>query len=816
MPAHATEMDTFLSRVGFHANQPSTKPAPVELVSARQDWKHLTPDLSCHTLTPIHIGHRTYPKGLGAHANGLAVFQLNAPYRRFVADVGVDNNADTGGVRGTVEFIVKVDGKEKAHTPVCRGGAKALTLDVEINDAKRLELIVTDAGDGISYDQADWADARLIDEKGKTTYLSDILRLAQTSPFLSQSKLPASFIYGGEPSEKLLAGWPHEEKPPISRDDRTIYETVWREPGGSPTPPAANSPAIAPGGLVATWRVEVFKDTSAMEFRWTFRNEGSRPSKLLTRVLALDLEADLPDGAATLIHSSGGLTGGLQDTDTGFAIGATRLGSATLSGAGGRSSNRDLPFFQIHADEAKGGAFFGVGWSGQWRADCSYPPPGNRLHVTAEMEGMNLALPPGETLLTPSILFGTYHGDAHEGRNMLRRLLYDRYVPLLAGAKPRAPVSWNSWFVLENRITEDLLKQEADCAAEAGVEYFCIDAGWFDGDFPNGVGSWTVNVTKFPHGLKPIGDYVRGKGMQVGLWFEPERVAAGTRLLKIHPEWIHNDLLDLGNPAAREWIFRMMKQYIDEGGVRWIRFDFNTDPLGAWNQMDAPDTRGLAQAKHIAGLYELLDQLMAAYPDLLIEGCASGGRRIDLETVKRSHTFWKSDDTARLPVMRFHETGANLFLPGALLNTNLLTIDNEYDIYSLFGGPLGFGVDWTKLPAGKRELVRRLVAQYKELRPYLNKNYYPLFPQTRDESGWIGWQFLDPETSEGYAVILRPADSAYITARVRLQGLSPNKNYILSPSTGTPTSTTGKALMDGWPVTMEKPATALLIHYTKK
>ena len=105
---------------------------------------------------------------------------------------------------------------------------------------------------------------------------------------------------------------------------------------------------------------------------------------------------------------------------------------------------------------------------------------------------------------------------------------------------------------------------------------------------------------------------------------------------------------------------------IDEGHVRWIRFDFNTAPLAAWNAADAPGQRGLTQIRHVLGLYELLDRLMKAYPDLLIEGCASGGRRIDLETIKRSHTFWKSDETASLPVMRFHETGGNTFLPGPI------------------------------------------------------------------------------------------------------------------------------------------------------
>jgi alpha-galactosidase len=294
----------------------------------------------------------------------------------------------------------------------------------------------------------------------------------------------------------------------------------------------------------------------------------------------------------------------------------------------------------------------------------------------------------------------------------LRRLLYQEYLPALSGKKPLPPVSWNSWFIFENGISAAMLRTQADLAAQTGVEYFCIDAGWFEGEFPNGVGNWTLNRAKFPNGLAPVGAYVAAKGMTLGLWFEPERVAANTRLAREHPQWVHGDLLDLGNPAAQEWVFQMMRQFIEEGGVKWIRFDFNTDPLATWEAMDPPGQRGLSQIRHIMGRYNLLDRLMRTWPDLLIEGCASGGRRIDLETVQRSHTFWKSDDTTYLPVLRFHQTGANTFLPGTLLNANLLPANLEFDVHSLFAGPLGLRCDWSKLNAKELQDLALIIQQY--------------------------------------------------------------------------------------------------------
>ena len=626
---------------------------------------------------------------------------------------------------------------------------------------------------------------------------------AQRGVFLEQSTLPASFVYGNVSSATLLNAWQRENKAPVFGKDRTIFEITWREPEG---------------GLAATWRVEVFHDWPAIEFRWIFANESKSPSKPLTHVEALDLNADLGNRPFTVFHSFGGSAAqAMDDPNLGFALKETNGGVTVLSGNEGRSSDRDLPFFLVHARNPEEGIFVGVGWSGQWKATIDGAKNKQPLHITAEMPDMDLSLPPGEKIVSPSILLGSYQGRIADGSNTLRRLLFAKYVPLLGGQKPPAPVSWNSWFTFENGISESLLEKQAYGAAQAGVEYFCIDAGWFEGGFPNGVGNWSVDKNKFPRGLGPFGDYVAKKGMKLGLWFEPERVAPNTQLVREHPEWVHGNLVDLGNKDAREWIFKMMKSFIDEGHVRWIRFDFNTAPLPNWNAADAPTQRGLTQIRHILGLYELLDRLMNAYPDLLIEGCASGGRRIDLETLKRSHTFWKSDETASLPTMRFHETGGNMFLPGVLLNTNLLPKNVPFDVLSIFGGPLGFRCDWTKLDSKSLDQITKDISLYKKLRPLLNEDYYPLIPQSRDHTSWIGWEFNDPARGEGYIIVLRPDASPYPSADIALLGLDPNATYTLTrlDTPGETRRLTGAQLAQSWTVELKSPASGALYQYDR-
>jgi alpha-galactosidase len=785
-------------------NVPLAKPAssPVELVSAKQDYAQLTLDASCVLLTPLQIGQEKFAKGLGMHAHGSVIFTLNTPFVRLLARTGIDENPETEG-RGSASFAVKVDGKEVVRTPVVKGGEASQPIDVPLTGAKQVELVVTEGIPDIAYDEADWGDARLVDQAGHVVFLSDALSTGNVL-LAKQHGLPTSFVYGGQPSASLLATWPRADKPPVETSDRTVYETTWSEPNN---------------GLVATWRVEVFHHWPAMEFRWIFSNPGKVPTQPLTQVEALDLTSPTQGRPLRVIHSTGGLDGPMTGDRLAFVMRETplgSLGSLLLSGAGGRSSDRDLPFFVIHAGAPDEGLFVGVGWSGQWQSKIDEAKSG-QMHVTVEMPDMNLALPPGERIISPSILLGTYSGPWTTGSNLLRRILYNEYVPLLDGAKPLPPVSWNSWFILGNAISDPILEAQADRAAQAGVEYFCIDAGWFDDGWPRGTGNWTVDKAKFPQGLGPIGDYVTKKGMKLGLWFDPASAEPGTRLAKEHPEWVRENLVDLGNKDARDWLFNMMKGFIDEGHVRWMRWDFNKGPIWVWKGADQPDQQGLTQIRHIMGLYDLLDRLMKAYPDLLIEGCASGGRRIDLETVKRSHTFWKSDSTGEIPVIRFHETGGNVFLPGQLLNTNVDPHELPFDTESVFGGPFGMRCDWTKVDDSSLEQIRQQITLYKQLRPLLNEDYYSLFAQNRETADWTGWQFDSPTQGTGFLVIFRPDNSPYSTAEIALHGLDPQATYTLTCLDGGKEDgqkMTGDQLTREWPLEL-KAHTSTVYRYDK-
>lgn len=221
----------------------------------------------------------------------------------------------------------------------------------------------------------------------------------------------------------------------------------------------------------------------------------------------------------------------------------------------------------------------------------------------------------------------------------------------------------------------------------------------------------------------------------------------------------------------------------------------------------------MTEIRYVEGLYAMWDEMRERCPGLFIDNCASGGRRIDLETIRRAHTFWKSDETSNVMAARFQETGGNRLLPGGLLNTNLPASckPTQFELHSLFAGPLGFATDWTRLDASAKDRVRKEIAVYKKVRHLLNKDYYPLFPQTLDLAQWVAWEFVDPDGGEGVVTALRPAESSYSAAELRLQGVDSSKAYRLTRlDDGTSQTVSGRQLQAGFAVSLSPSGSQVL------
>jgi alpha-galactosidase len=313
----------------------------------------------------------------------------------------------------------------------------------------------------------------------------------------------------------------------------------------------------------------------------------------------------------------------------------------------GRGSDGDLPFFLLTDLDGEQGMWVALGWTGGWRAQLTCGPGASRhvLSVRGPGSGAELTLAAGEELVLPRVFMGAFQGDG-----------WGALKGFLSRARPRpqaAPwVVYNTWYNENGRINEERLLAHVPVAAEIGVEVFCVDATWYEtGDDPDdfetaGIGTWSVDARKFPRGLEPVADAVREAGMAFGLWFEPERAHPDSWVARTHPEWVRWapdqqwGLVDFGVEAARSWVLELLSSAVGRWHLGWLKWDMNIHRLAPYW---AGDDR--AELAHHRGVWDVLDEFGRRHPDVVVEWCASGGNRIDVESLLRCDTFWLTDHT---------------------------------------------------------------------------------------------------------------------------------------------------------------------------
>ena len=564
--------------------------------------------------------------------------------------------------------------------------------------------------------------------------------------------------------------------------------------------------------------------------RQWLENRGTQASPSLDCIEPLRLVFNHPSDQWQHMFAHGDTGESYWPTNAFCVHEVTRLrGSLTMeSHPGGRPSQLHLPLListtAHHGGET--GLFCGLEWSGEWYWRWESLDEGRRCQLLGGVKVSGLRLEAGEMLELPPVHLGFFKGDATAGTNVLRRYLYQHVCPRHDG-KPMIPrVSYNHWVGIYNDYDVGLIQKQAQHAAALGVEIFVLDAAWFQGDFPDGVGNWDdadVNRRKFPEGLKPLADFVRHLGMGFGLWFEPERAVEGTTVLRQHPEWMvpvpsrgkSSFHLNLAQPEAQDYLIKMVGEWIERLGLAWIKWDYNIEPRPFWNRVDPS---GKIQFAYMTGLYRVLDTLMGKYPQCVVEQCASGGRRLDIGTMKRAHTFWISDETHDPLNCRLMQARANRFLPGHLLSSAVMVARGRGDmgfddaaVLSRMMGWLSFCGDiasWSDALTGR---MAQWVRVFKAMRHLVVRDFYQLLPMPRTLEDWHALQFVSPAKDE--AVIFVFAGITGGSQKVKLRQLDPEANYRLARQPGgAPRTEPGRQLMEEGLRIVLNPAEGALWH----
>jgi alpha-galactosidase len=286
-------------------------------------------------------------------------------------------------------------------------------------------------------------------------------------------------------------------------------------------------------------------------------------------------------------------------------------------------------------------------------------------------------------------------------------------------------------------------------------------------------------------------------------------------------------LLDLGLPAAREWLIEHIDHLLTEQGIGLYRQDFNMDPLAFWRAADAADRQGITEIRYVTGLLAYWDELRRRHPDMLIDTCASGGRRNDLETLRRAVPLWRSDYAFEPIGHQCMTYGISLWIPYhgtatvACANAGYYgggaTPVEPYAFWSNDAPSFGSGID-IRVKEIDYAVLRRLFGQWRDTSANYYGDYYPLTPYSRAKDVWIAWQFDRPEAGAGMVQAFRRADCPDAAIRLKLRGLKPDARYELQRlDDSSSTVLTGAQLMsEGLSVSSPQSPSAAIFTYVAK
>ena len=578
---------------------------------------------------------------------------------------------------------------------------------------------------------------------------------------------PFSFVYGGKASRELLQAWPkHTETTRIDRTHQQV--TVWKDP--------------ATGLQVRCVAVD-YDDFPAVEWTVYLKNVGDQATPILKQIQGLDvtLESAQDTHKEFVLHYWKGDTFAAdlyQPLERRLAANAVER----FAPVGGRGSNGAFPYYNLAMPD--GGMMIAVGWPGQWAS--SFRSDAHRsLRIQAGQELTHLTLKPGEQVRSPLIALVFWQGDdLARSQNLWRRWMFAHNVPRTADGALPAPILFGNTSGEFNEMcnaNEENQKHFIDRYVEERVRinYWWMDAGWYpcDGKWPK-TGTWEPDLKRFPHGLRAISDHARTVGVKTLVWFEPERVAQGTWIADHHPDWLlGKTLLNLGRSDTRNWLTNHVDRVLREQGISLYRQDFNMDPLSFWRNNDAADRQGMTENQHIENYLAYWDELRQRHPELIIDSCASGGRRNDLETMRRAIALHPTDyNYGHLAAKQAFHATLFQWLPCFGSNTVPVGTVDAYAIRSGHAMNVVLGYDMRR-PDLDYDLLRKLTVEWRQIVPYYRGDFYPLTGDSRDEEHWLAWQFDRPEQGDGIVEAFRRERTKPETASYHLRGIDTASRY---------------------------------------
>jgi alpha-galactosidase len=467
---------------------------------------------------------------------------------------------------------------------------------------------------------------------------------------------------------------------------------------------------------------------------------------------------------------------------------------------GVRATRYCLPSFLLSLDgpagEETGQAVGGsLEWSGSFeiafeqdpknhlRALCGINPLGEQYHLER-----------GEVFKTPAMLWTwSGGGKGRVSRNFHRWAL--RYG-IRDGGKPR-PVLLNNWEATGMNFDENLIVSLFDGAKEIGADTFLLDDGWFGNAHPRnrdnaGLGDWQANTNKLPRGLSYLAGETQKRGVNFGIWIEPEMVNPSSDLFAKHPEWAvqephrkpdlsRNQLnLDLSRPAVRDFAWSVVDETLGTPGVAYVKWDCNRFVTQPGSTYLPSDRQSDLLVDYNFALYDVMARMVKKYPQIMAMECSGGSGRADYGALKYFHSFWPSDNTDPRDRVKIQWSFSHFF-PAAALAAHVTKMGNRPLKFALdvaMSGALGVDMDLRKLSPDQRNALAAGIALYKQkIRDLVEQgDLYRL--ESPYEKPRAALDYVSADRSRAVLFVYQLEDATAEPAKPR--GLDPQTRYHIS------------------------------------
>jgi alpha-galactosidase len=476
---------------------------------------------------------------------------------------------------------------------------------------------------------------------------------------------------------------------------------------------------------------------------------------------------------------------------------ASRPSDAGGGGSAAEDLESQVPFLNLQVDSSHG---FYLGWKFSAVGEIVGSSNGSTVDLSVGVPAnFKTDILPGEEFLIPAAFIGAYVGGQAEGSYSVYRYIQDSVLPKRPSSQPYPTLVYGYYFDgnKPGTQTESDVLASARLAHELGFETYLADAMWF----PD-TGDWRWDPKRFPHGSKPLADYLHANGMKFALWMAwtlaSDSDAPGALNFRQHPEWFTrtpvfdkegginwNAQIDVGNDNARQWVERATQRVVRDNRVDYLKTDFSPIAVTSLAQHTHGQNTTDVSYWSTLGYYDIQNRLIEKFPDLILEGCSGGGTIKDFGDIAHVHYIVGTDTLSAMADRQSIYDTSYMFPPSSIL---LYTYERIYsdvsdapEPYLWRSGMMGawdLALTESKNLSEKQKLqIRRSTDIYKSwIRPVLKDAHVHRILPRPDGLHWDGLFYWNAEIKKGTAYIFRP-NSEQRHQLIFLAGLDAKKAY---------------------------------------